>query len=121
MNMQRFLMGMGQHITIRRKQSDATDGHGNQVVTYGEPETLFVYGVAPKIATESTEPGQDYSNTTSWDIYAPFDINIAPFDEVTLPTGEITEVIGKPKRWQQTALIDMLNVEGTQFVVVERQ
>ena len=119
--MQRFLLGIGQSITVRRKQSDATDAHGNPVVTFSEPETLFVYGVAPKIATESTELGQDYSNTTSWDIYAPLDISIAPFDEITLPTGEVTEVIGKPKRWQQTALIDTLNVEGTQFVVVEKQ
>lgn len=119
--MQHLLLGPGETITLRRLETDSTNPYGDPTRTYNTLENIQVYAIAPKIADESTEAGQDYSTDSSWDIYAPEDINIKAFDEVTLPTGEITEVIGKPKVWRTSPLMNIINVSGTQFVVVEKK
>lgn len=116
-----LLLGAGTHITVRHRLADATDAHGNPVTRYSEPVQVFVYAVSPQLATESTEAGQDFSTDATWEIYAPADVEISPFDEITLPTGEIAELTGKVKRWSQTAFQDLLGVSGASFVVTEKK
>lgn len=120
--MQRLVLStIGQSITVQRIATNEIDAHGNPIKQYGEPETVQVYGVAPRTATESTDPGQDFATDTTWDIYAELDADIKEYDLVTLPTGEKTEVIGKPKRWDNAPLLDFLHVSGTHFIVSEKK
>lgn len=115
------LFGPGEVIQLRRLTLSGSDSHGNPLRSYTPPEPVKVYGVAPTVATESQDPGQDFTEESSWTIYAQADVDVNPFDEVILPSGEITEVIGRPKVWRNTPFVDFLKVSGSQFVVVEKK
>lgn len=119
--MKSILLGPGDTITVQRRLKESVDAHGNPVVGFTAPEPVHVYGIAPKVAVESVESGQDYTTDTSWDIYAPLGTAVESFDRVILPTGEVTEVIGEPMVWDNKPLLNLLSVSGIHFVVVKRK
>lgn len=116
-----LLSMMGQEVKVAKNQSESLDVHGNPVPGFSDEKPVTVYAIEPVVATESTSAGQEYTKLSTWNIYAPIDADISAFDEVTLPTGEITEVIGDPKRWDNTPLLNFLDVSGIHALVREKK
>lgn len=106
---------------VHRRVAEGYDVHGNPQVSYADPVPVSVYGIAPRVATEDTGGGRDYTVETSWDIYAPLGVALAAFDRITLPTGETAEIIGDPKTWQGSPFASFFDVTGTHFVAVKRK
>lgn len=106
----------------RRSDTPELDRHRNPVYTYSEFEPVQVFVVAPSTRSEPTEQGRSNAVLTAWDIYAPLDTTVGPYDRVRLPDGTITEVIGEVGRWADNPhALGVGRHKGVQFTVERRQ
>lgn len=88
----------------RRVPGGVPDRYGTPVPAWAPPEEIGVYAVAPRAASDDSEPrvtGRPELTVTGLTIYAPRDIRISSGDRVDV-YGETWEVVGLPALWENS-------------------
>lgn len=89
---------MSHCLAVRRRQTGAKNAHGNPVVTFGEPESWWVWGYAPGANEEPGGPNRDLTNI-EWSVYAPMDSRVPSEGDRVVIAGAEYEVDGRPEDW----------------------
>lgn len=109
------------NIGVKRFEAGALDAHNNPKRVWAEPTPTPVWLVAPSQREEPATQERPYTVQTVWDIYAPPDTEIGPYDRVILPDGTICEVIGDIARWNHNPYQTGIPQRCVQFTVKHYQ
>lgn len=104
-----------------RSTTTQRDRHGNPVAGPPVVETVKVWVIAPRTRDEPRTQDRPGAVSTVWDIYAPLTVHLDHRDQVTLPTGEVCEVIGDVGVWANNPHARLPGNEGIQFTVQRKE
>lgn len=105
----------------RRTKTTVRDRHGNLVAAPDIVEDVPVWVIAPRTRDEPRTQDRPEAVSTVWDIYAPPGTHVSATDQVTLPTGEVCEVVGEIGVWEHNPHTSLRRREGVQFTVQRRE